>query len=132
MSLFELADFEETRPKDMLPCGHRIWDLAHYEDCLRLVCPICGLSEESPYFLWSEHGPYENGHRDLCNFTQFMFDRFACCMACRSWTFGHSGCTHEGCPLFEAGHGFDFLKPEPVVCGKCGVPPRMVRVLGLW
>lgn len=130
--LWQLADFEETRPDHVLPeCLHSIHDTEHYETCLGLRCPICGLTEDTGYRL-RDHDPYSFGHVYSCSITQALIDQNGCCLACRRYTFGHrGGCQWEECPLYVPGHHIDHFKRN-AVCELCGVGPRVVFQIGAW
>ncbi|MFA5898115.1 MAG: hypothetical protein WC829_03265 [Hyphomicrobium sp.] len=131
-TLFDLVDFAETRPADTLPCLHSLHDLEHYESCLQLTCPTCGLTERSAYALYHGHDPYRNGHTHTCSLTQALVDQSACCMSCRRFTFGHTGgCQWKGCPRFEAGHQIDHHQRDSR-CLKCGAGSRVVFQIGAW
>ena len=133
-TLFELDDFTETRRPGCMDCGHMPADIDHYETCLGLVCPMCGLAESSPYMLWANHSPHENGHVDICSVLMWALDHNGCCTSCRGYTFGHDGgCIFEGCDRFEAGHKYDFFADDGGRgCLLCGVPGRMIWKWGVW
>lgn len=101
-ALFELTDFDETRPADTLPCGHNIHTIAHYEECLNATCPTCHITERNGYTLLHEHDPLHRARRgEPCLMQSWHWKRVASCLGCANWTFGTHPCRNTLCAFSD-------------------------------
>ena len=101
-ALFDLADFPETRPADLLPCGHSIHALEHYDQCLNATCPLCHLPERNGYQLQHSHDPEHRARLgEPCLQQSWFWERVACCLGCANWTFGMSPCRNALCAFSD-------------------------------
>lgn len=106
-----LADLEAERWE----CGlHRrgaaYWNdlMEHGVECWGNACPHCGMTFTYPLEVLN-HDPYGRHVEQFgtCWPQRWMFEREACCMACRWPTFGVWPCRNERCPSLGPAVGVD-------------------------
>lgn len=99
-------------------CGHKRThegSAAHAVECLKLVCPHCGLTVPNSYFMMMEHDPFGDHWKrwGTCSPQRWQFERVACCMACRWPTFGQWPCRNEACELHVCDVGCEQRRGRP-------------------
>lgn len=117
-ALFDLVDFDETRPAGMMPCGHTRYDVEHYDVCLGRRCPLCHVEERTGYQLWDAHDPeWRASIGEPCVMQSWHWERVACCLGCSCWTFGKSPCRNGACAFSDPNAPADpaLWQPHPTV-----------------